>query len=485
MKEKPQIFIGLDDVLVSNLIGKAERIVIYAGPAVSFEIAEAIVKKRKERPDSTVRVIVNADADSLRLGYGKFGGIKLLWNNQVDVRCSPGLRIGALVIDNRSWIFSPTPEIILDKPTKGTLNAITVNPSFTKWLIFSMAPKEGFVEMAREAIEAGIALDGSEQDSASEQRADDEVLDEQLLNEDEALDSTTLTETEGVEIELEPQIGTDAMTSDQLAEMENDIKERPPKQFDQAREILVYNGYLQFVDLKFSGGRLSARTIRLPDHLLSIVKNPDTRLEIIATCKVFEDANSICPEIQMFEKRVNEIRRQFTRPLGGELGSVILAKDRTEFDAEIVRLRGDLEDLSESVKAILNGAIRESRNRLINVLSPLLLNNPPNWLKIRLEQKCDRHGFVVDLLKRMFDELAPSADELIERMEVRCSFKDVTWEMLNDEEFGKAIKKRFPNEAFTELYGKRNAIGEKEPSQMRLFNDEDWPDEIDNEPKGF
>jgi hypothetical protein len=148
-------------------------------------------------------------------------------------------------------------------------------------------------------------------------------------------------------------------------------------------------------------------------------------------------------------------------------------------------LKADLTELSVSVEAILNEAIRESRNRLINVLTPLLLKNPPNWLKIRLEQKCDRHGFVVDLLKRIFDERAPSTDELIERMEVRCSFKDVTWEMLNDQEFGNAIKKKFPNEAFTELYGKRNAIGEKKSAQLRLFTDDDWPDQLDNEPAGF
>ena len=80
---------------------------------------------------------------------------------------------------------------------------------------------------------------------------------------------------------------------------------------------------------------------------------------------------------------------------------------------------------------------------------------------------------------------SPSIDELIERIEARGSFNEVTWKILNDQDFGNSINKKFPKEAFTEPYGKRNAISEKRPAELRPLRDDDWPDEIDNEPTGL
>ncbi len=466
MKNRPQILTRLDDKQVAKLIARAKRRIIYASPAVSVDIAESIVERRIFEPQLTIRVIVDVDPDVLRLGFGSYGGLKMLHDDGIDIRCSGSLRIGALIVDDRSWIFTPTPEIILDQPGESVVNAVNVNTSFTEWLVFALAPQEILADKARDFVEGQLILDqGSEIDSE-----DDEILNEQVIEESEEF-SNSLRDSVSFEPDrLQPEIGIEAVSLDQINAIATDIEERPPKQFDHEREILVYNGYLQFVDMTFSGGNLSARTLRLPDDLLSIVR-PDQQIEIKATCRMFEDISSLCPELTEFQQRVGEVRRCYTRPLGADLGSVILSKDRAFFDRDLKDLHDELDDLMKRLTKNLRAAINKNRFRMFRILQPfvlkkVLVDDRDDYLE-RFNRAC---LFVASVLVEIF----PKPEELLGLMELKCLFKDVTWETLNEKEFGEAIKKQFPNERFTRLYNQRNTIGERSTTIKKGDKDEDW-----------
>jgi hypothetical protein len=442
-------------------------------------MADAIVTKRREKVNVSIDIVVDPSADPLRLGFGEIGGLKMLQNDGIGIRCQPGLRIGVVIVDDHSWIFAPTPEIILEKPEPGTVNAINVSTTFTKWLMHAIAPVQGYLEQAEDILDqyrpADLKIDG-ESDS-DDGLLDDEIIDSKAEREDplETNDPTSVRD-------IEPEIGRELMLSEQLIEIETEVVANPPKQFDHEREILVYSGYFHFVEMKFSGGRLSSRTIRLPDHLLNLVDDPATTIEIRTTCKLFDDIDSLCPEIREFERTVNDARRNFTHPLGNELGSVILATDREKFNKRLVELNEELGVLTKAMKTVVSKALNERLSRLIEIFVPLLLGHPNAWMKQRFEGMEKPEDHARKLVERALTRVFPHVDSIMEKMEIRCTFKDVTWEMLNDRKFGEAINNCFPDSKFTKLYKERQAIGERLPKQRREITTDDWPEELDAEP---
>jgi hypothetical protein len=83
-------------------------------------------------------------------------------------------------------------------------------------------------------------------------------------------------------------------------------------------------------------------------------------------------------------------------------------------------------------------------------------------------QKLKKHLFVelTEETARQFigcklDVVIPAVDKLIGEMKLNCDYKDVTFEMLNDEAFIKAIEEKYPDSNFEKLYSKQNTIGQR------------------------
>lgn len=518
MNKKPKIFISLDEPLVIRLIESAMNHVVFVAPSISLKVATALVERTKKNPILNVDVVLDPDTRSLRLGYGELGGLNTLHKNGIEIRFQPELRIGVLVVDDRSWIFAPTPEIILEPAEATTFNAINVNQSMTNWLRHAVTPQTTLVDLVRQDITEVCNPDDSpteKPDARADDPADDGVLDHEVIDDpashassgdgaaaksdvepengaDDVLEREIIGDTEVQDTEesqtdasaewTQPEIGQQTLGSEEVEKINEEIEKRPPKQFDEAREILVYNGHLQFVDFKFSGGRLSSRRVRLPKHLLKLVDDPSELLEIEATCKMFDEPNKLIPEIYEFEQVVNYTRRIFTQSLGESLGSVILQRNRKAFDTEIGNLQNSLQQLTKLIQKKLTNAINARKSKLIAILEPTVMQNPPAGLQKMYEYYDDPDEALDTYLRRELGRIFPDAWELVEKMEIQCVFKDVTWEMLNETKFGAAIKAKFPDEGFTKLYLERKTIGERKEKKPRTVSEEDWPDVIENEP---
>ncbi|HEV7646116.1 MAG TPA: hypothetical protein VGO50_19425 [Pyrinomonadaceae bacterium] len=94
--------------------------------------------------DIAGRIIIDAHPASYWDGFGEIDGLILLTEANFEVRKATGLRIGVLVIDEKAWVFSPTPEIIFDQPDENTFNAIEVSRDFAQQILVSIAPEFSF-----------------------------------------------------------------------------------------------------------------------------------------------------------------------------------------------------------------------------------------------------------------------------------------------------------------------------------------------------
>jgi len=441
---QPKTFTFINNKQLVHIIEAAEKHIIYAAPSISESVAMALCKFKENNETAALRVVIDADPEVFRLGFGEQAGVKLLAEKQIDIRRAPGLRIAVLLADERAWVYSPTPEIILEQPSATINNAVQVNVEFAKQILFSIAPDISVVAhddiLDQEVITEDLIAEIPFQDSATKT-----VLDENFLTE-----------------ELTPEIGTEAFTEKDLKTIETELLDSPPQKFDQKRKVRVYQGYFQFVEMSFSGCRLTGKTITLPKYLLSVA-DPDLRDRVKTTCRIMGEDSSLTTQIKMFEETVKNLRREFLKPLGERYGSVILRSSREEFDRKVKAATDELTKLRESIKEDMELEIEASRQNLLEMLLPGLMKNPPPQIKSggrEPDEEAARRYLNFELGKQM-----PRSEQLISNMQLFCDYKDVTFEMLNGNDFIKAINENYPEKNFDKLYTEEQTIGQRETKQ--------------------
>ncbi len=169
MTDDPSIT-NVDDKELVDLINLAGSRVLLLTPGVSEEVARALGGAWKRLGCESVDVIVDVDPEVCRLGYGTLEGLRILQdaadNASTVLRHQAGVRIGLLISDDTTIIFSPTPLLMESGSSRPELpNAIR---------LFSI-PKE----MAKDvglgedpAMDCRVGLDPVEDEDITRVKAD-------------------------------------------------------------------------------------------------------------------------------------------------------------------------------------------------------------------------------------------------------------------------------------------------------------------------
>jgi hypothetical protein len=133
-------FTFVNNEKLCSIIASASKHIIYAAPSIAGSVALSLCEFAERNNNKSLRVIIDANAEAFRLGFGQQSGLELLISRQLDIRRAEGLRIAILVADENAWVYSPTPEIIFEQPTISINNAIQVSVDFAEQILLSLAP---------------------------------------------------------------------------------------------------------------------------------------------------------------------------------------------------------------------------------------------------------------------------------------------------------------------------------------------------------
>ena len=115
MNKTPSIT-NADDAKLCELISGARERVLLVSPGVSEEVARVREEAWPRLGPEAVDVILDVDPEVCRLGYGTLEGLKIVRAAATRagscVSHQPGIRIGVLICDHTTLIFSPTPLLI-------------------------------------------------------------------------------------------------------------------------------------------------------------------------------------------------------------------------------------------------------------------------------------------------------------------------------------------------------------------------------------
>ncbi len=310
------------------------------------------------------------------------------------------MRIGFVLSDDKGYIFG-MPPFMVEGPSslKGYPNAVRATPDQIEAIVAAIPRPE------TRAIGSASSNPAAGQSSSSGRR-----------------------------IDLEPVLPAE------VRQIEESIHSNPVQDFDLGRIVQVFSAYVQFVELKVEGAQLEARKVKLPDELLTIIKDEKTRARVSAAFRIVSDDRLGGDWIRA---TAHNIRRRLI-PTHPKYGGVSLKAKRKMLDEEVAKLDKALAKHKETVRQTLGKEIEKSKQELVSAFWEAVRNSPPPELLAQIagDEPTDDEAKVY--LKQLLDRDFPDAERVCEAMKVSIVTKDVTWETLNDEKFVEWLERQFP-----------------------------------------
>ena len=270
----------------------------------------------------------------------------------------------------------------------------------------------------------------------------------------------------------EVEVGSVAVSAEIIRRTEQCLELAPPIPFDVARQVRVFEPYVQYVEVNLKGCHIERRTVELPKSIQGLDPNADLSARLHTKFDLIEKSSTVSSK--EMESEVKKLR-DLTKPLGKPWGRVILRNSRERFDKRVEELRKKLEDHKETVETELEGVLSDSRARLIEHFFPLVKQNPPDELLSQIVNSPPTDDQIRQWLDTELDKTFPSTGELMSDMSLDVQYRDVTYETLNQEGFGEKLRQAYPmvdwDKPFEEFDAARERDAKKAQDEVSSEND--------------
>lgn len=417
------IFHHLSTAHMVEIIQKANGPICYAAPGVQMEPANAMSQAAQRLGPETVTVWVDFDERVMRMGYGSIDAIGVLRAAGITVRHAPALRSALIIADGDGFTFTPTPLYLEAKPGPEVRNALRLSRDQVAEALARLSPPADGISVT--------ASSGHEETTRLPDR----------------------------QIEQESVPVTDALFS----RVDTSLKEAPPVKFDLARQVRVFEPYLQYVELTLSGAAIQRHRLAIPPEIQKLGGSEDMAGRLRTTFDLIEKGGMLSSKT--LEAALNEIRKNFTRSLGKDHGRVVLKAAKPHLEARLADFRKELVAHQQKVKSDLQKNLDASRKQVVEYYLPRVVETPPDALLGQISSGKPTEEQARRWLDTKLDRVFPKAELLIQKMTLDERYKDVTFETLNRNDFLDLVKVAFPDVDWEKTYKEFKAAGEGGPEK--------------------
>jgi len=425
-------FTSVDDRVLCDVIAGARNRLVFIAPGIRPPVAEALAEAMKVVPTTSIHLVLDVDAEVCRLGYGDkdFKGMELLQSaaaeRSLTVNHHPGIRIGLLIADDTTLVYSPTPELIeTESRQPNKPNAIVLQNALPTQLADACA----------------VGTSG-----------------------------------------LKPvEVGLDKIDNRKVEEVKRDLQDRPPKEFNVARIERVFNSLLQYVELKIENYKLTSRTLSLNAELFG-VRDVEVVRRLTNRYRLFSGTDSLTVQIPHIGKDAKPdankpkekfgplsidrerigIKKQFVID-AGRFGTLILSRNVPAFEKEIKVLEAKIGEFQKAVQEHIKTRVQQIIDELLEALLERLKAAPPDHWRSRFldENPTD------DDIKRLFGEEVEAEIKRVKtdfKPKVFVAYKAVTYQTFKDPKFRELVEKRFGKKAIDDILSEHDAAPEQQSS---------------------
>ena len=420
------LFCSLTPSRLADLVRSAQQAVCYAGPGIQLDLAQAMVEVAGRVGKEMLTVSLDFDDRVMRMGYGNVDAVKLLLDAGIAVQSSPGLRTALVVVDNEGYIFTPTALYLEAEPTDGAAsNAVRMSGEQVSQALARLSPAAKTIAIAQAKT------------PEAKQRIEALTVD----------------------------VVSAPITPEKLAEVTSSLETAPPVRFDLARQVRVFEPYLQYVELSLTGAAIQRHRMAIPEKIQNLGGSEELENRLRTTFELIEKGSKLSSK--PLEDALNEIRKNFTPSLGKDHGRVVLKAAKPHLVDRLTAFRLKLEAHQKAVEGELQKHLDTSREQIVAYYLPRVMEAMPDAVRGQ-----SLNGEVSEMaaerwLTGQLDRVFPSAESLIQEMKLEERYKDVTFETLNREDFLDSVKDAFPTVDWEKAYSEFKAAGQSEAKDPR------------------
>ena len=374
----PTIHLGyLPDDMVIAHVRRARETIRFVGPGFSLPVAKELTERWYELGSGAVEVVIDPDAELCRIGYCDGASLQLLVTTATELEAKIHRQSGI-----RLCVLEIDGERIIYAPTPRLVEDSDEAASQVQ-----LAPSQG------------------------------RSLEEQILSHSK----------------LAPRPLTEA----DVKKVDENLALSPPQPFDLARQVHVLSTQFQFVEFSLTGAALARKRVPVPQDLLGLANDPATKELLHASFQLILKGDDVSGERLM--KWRNEIEKRYLKTITG-YGTVIVNTDREAFDKAVRKLREEVEKFRKEAEAKLNEAIQKNCAQVIEELLPKVIATPPQrWMPFLDDRPSEKD--LRQLLKTDLKNAFGDASNHLGKIEIRNVYKNITVEMLHDQDFVAAAEK--------------------------------------------
>jgi hypothetical protein len=398
-------FIAVNDLELSNRIGRARNRIVFIAPGISAKVAGSIGNRFQDVEKLDVTIVLDPDEDVCRIGYGDIQGLELLQRlavkSQLALRKQHGLRIGVLLTDEEFLVWSPTPQ---------SVEAVPLNNTSPNGLALGRNPEAALI--------AAVAPEGTDTvPSAAE-------------------------------------IGTSPVTTNDVQVAAEAIHTNPVIPVALAQVTRVFSSKLQFVELEIRNARLSRTTLSIPRDLLNADVTGELRTLLDTKLQAFVELRHYVVDVPAFtpdgepayrrdstaltvqvseadlDRTRTSIERRFLHRVG-ERETLIARNDKQRFEACIAALKVQLHTHADKVRTALNDTVERILDEAAGLIMQRLHRSETGAPSVDI--RSIRERLRAALARRQESE--PS---------VSIRYKDVTFEHTQSEDFRERVRRTLP-----------------------------------------
>ena len=420
------LFCSLTPLRIAESVRKAQQAVCYAGPGIQLDLAQAMVEVAGRLGQEMLTVSLDFDDRVMRMGYGNVDAVQLLLDAGIAVQSSPGLRTALVVVDNEGYIFTPTALYLEAEPSDGAAsNAVRMSGEQVAQALARLSPAAKTIAIAQAST------------PEAKQRIEDLTVD----------------------------VVSAPITPEKLAEVAASLKEAPPVRFDLARQVRVFEPYLQYVELSLTGAAIQRHRMAIPEKIQKLGGSKELENRLRTTFELIEKGSKLSSK--PLEDALNEIRKNFTPSLGKDHGRVVLKAAKPHLVTRLKEFRIKLEAHQKAVAKDLQKHLDTSREQIVAYYLPRVIEAKPDALLGQSQNGEVSEAAAKRWLNGELDKVFPRAETLIQEMKLEERYKDVTFETLNRRDFLESVKDAFPYVDWDKAYSEFKAAGQSEAKHPR------------------
>lgn len=437
-------FTVVNEKTLCEAIAATQQTLVFVAPGIAKPVVDAIGASLRSKPHLLVTAIIDLDPEVYRLGFGTEEGLRALQElagqQHFELRQQEGLRVGLLVTDQRTLVYSPTPLLIeAGSTSEEKPNAVVISRD---------------AEPTAALLHACGAPGTGDSSTPPPQQAE---------------------------------VGRHPATPKAVEASLASLKEVPPKKFSVARIERVYESKIQFVELELTGYRLSAKRVNIPNDLL-VGEEKAFKERLKNSFLLLQGEQTITVRIPVFDL---ETAKPKTSHEGGQdpteewseakleeqrkalydeflisvprFGHVIMRRNRPDFDKRLKLLEAQIEAFNEAIQKELGTKLNDAVRALARTLLPRIRDQLPQRYQRVLPMSVPNDEIVLAILEQDLATSFGGSTEVF-KPELRSVFKDVTYESISDPRFrdalGKALRDSGGERLVAQLFSEHDAAPE-------------------------